>query len=120
MRMSNLVQSGDVLEIYTDGAARGNPGQAACAYVFVRDGEVIYQEALYLGEVTNNQAEYQALINALDKAIEFSRWDVKVYSDSQLLTNQMNKRWRVKHPVIKRLYRESVDKEKGFQKIEYL
>ena len=119
MTTINKVQKGDVLEIYTDGASRNNPGKGACAFIFVLNNEVVYEESHYLGDITNNQAEYQGLIRALDKAIEFTRWNIRVFSDSQLLINQMNGEWRVKDVMIKNLYREASQKEQGIQNIEY-
>lgn len=116
----NKVQKSNILEIYTDGASKNNPGKGACAFVFVLNDQVIYKEAHFLGDTTNNQAEYQGLIKALDKAIEYTRWNIKVFSDSELLVNQMSGNWRVKDPMIKTLYREASEKERGIQQIEYL
>ena len=59
-----------LLTIYTDGASRGNPGAAAYAYVIERDGELLIEEADCLGQMTNNQAEYTALVRALEHALE--------------------------------------------------
>ena len=59
-----------VLSIHTDGASRGNPGDAAFAYVISRDGEPPIEEADCLGQMTCNQAEYTALIRALEHALE--------------------------------------------------
>jgi ribonuclease HI len=115
----NKVHKTDVLEIYTDGAARNNPGKGSCAYVFVLNNEIILEEVFFLGTITNNQAEYQGLIRALDKAIEYTRWNVKVFSDSELVINQMTGNWRVKDQDIKRLYREAAEMERGIQNIEY-
>ena len=58
-------ESGDILKIYTDGAARGNPGPAAYAFIFVDKDNIIHKESGYLGNATNNTAEYKAIINAL-------------------------------------------------------
>lgn len=115
----NKVQKTDILEIYTDGASRNNPGKGACAFIFVLNDQIIHKEAHFLGDITNNQAEYQGLIKALDKAIEYTRWNVRVFSDSQLLIKQMSGEWRVKDPMIKILYREASEKERGIQNIEY-
>ena len=54
------------VKIYTDGGARGNPGPAAAAFVVVADGKVIYKDSKFLGISTNNEAEYRALIIALE------------------------------------------------------
>lgn len=118
-REVNRVHKTDLLEIYTDGAARSNPGKGACAYIFVLNNEVISKDVFFLGNTTNNQAEYQGLIKALDKAIEYTRWNVKVFSDSELVINQMSGNWRVKDCDIKKLYREAAEMERGIQNIEY-
>lgn len=115
----NKVHRTDVLEIYVDGASRGNPGKGACVYIFVLNNETILEESFYLGTITSNQAEYQGLIKALDKAIEYTRWNVKVFSDSELIINQMNGDWRVKNNAIKKLYRDAAEMERGIQNIEY-
>jgi ribonuclease HI len=81
----NTIKKEDILKIYTDGAARGNPGPGACAFIFVKGEEVIYSDSKYLGTVTNNKAEYNAVIEALKKAVEYTRWNVWVYSDSTLI-----------------------------------
>ena len=53
------------VQIYCDGGARGNPGPGACAFVVMQDKTIVYKEAKYLGKVTNNVAEYNGVINAL-------------------------------------------------------
>ena len=120
--MSNIgeIEEDDILEIYTDGACRNNPGKGAGAFLFVLNGEIIKQESIYFGHVTNNQAEYKALINALEKAIEFKKYKIKVFSDSQLLVNQMNGIYKVGTPRIMILHLEAYEKAKGFENIEYL
>jgi ribonuclease HI len=102
----NPIKKEDVLKIYTDGAARDNPGPGACAFIFVKGEDVIYSDSKYLGTVTNNKAEYNAVIEALKKAVEYTRWNVRVYSDSVLIINQINGEWRIKKGHLKELYDE--------------
>lgn len=84
------------LKIWTDGGARGNPGPAA-AGVVVRDGEdIVWQNGVYLGNTTNNQAEYQALQLGLEKAQQLGADEVQVHMDSQLVVEQVNGRYKVK------------------------
>jgi len=92
------VKRGDTLEIYVDGAARKNPGPAAWSFIYVKNDEIIHQKSEYIGNATNNTAEYLAIINALREAEKFSRWDIKVYSDSKLAVNQINRNWRINYP----------------------
>jgi ribonuclease HI len=98
----------DVLRIHTDGASRGNPGAAAFAYVIQRDGEEPIEEAETLGDMTNNQAEYTALVRALEHAHEIAPHShVQVFSDSELMVKQMNGEYRVKNEDLRGLYEEA-------------
>lgn len=97
-----------VLRIHTDGASRGNPGAAACAYVIESDGDELIEEAETLGDMTNNQAEYTALVRALEHAHEMApNSPVQVFSDSELLVKQMNGEYRVKNEELRGLYEQA-------------
>ncbi|MFB6215098.1 MAG: ribonuclease HI family protein [Candidatus Bipolaricaulia bacterium] len=93
------------LKIYTDGASRGNPGKAAWGYVILDEGENhVTNQSGYIGRSTNNQAEYFAVIRALQRAKELTREKVQLHSDSQLLVNQVTGAWKVKDNELRRLY----------------
>ena len=94
----------DVLTVNIDGAARGNPGPAAYAYVIAKDGRLLSEEARRMGTATNNVAEYSALVRALERAAELGGERVLIKSDSELLVKQMNGVYRVKDPRLKILY----------------
>jgi ribonuclease HI len=97
-----------LLTIHTDGASRGNPGPAAFAYVIARDGEEPIEEAGKLGRMTNNQAEYLALVRALEHSLELGdHHRVVVHSDSELLVKQMKGEYRVKNADLRDLYEEA-------------
>src|SRR6266567_3470801 len=97
-----------LLTIHTDGASRGNPGAAAYAYVITRDGDLLVEEADCLGQMTNNQAEYTALVRALEHALELGPDDrVVVHSDSELMVKQVNGEYRVKNEELRPLYEEA-------------
>ena len=99
-----------LLTIHTDGASRGNPGPAAFAYVIARDGEEPIEEAGKIGRMTNNQAEYIALVRALEHALELGEHHrVVVHSDSELLVKQMSGEYRVKNEDLRDLYEEARD-----------
>jgi len=85
----NPVKRGDILEVYVDGASRGNPGPAAWAFIFVKNEEIIHQKSAYIGHTTNNLAEYKTIVNALKEAKQFSRWHLKIFSDSELVVRQI-------------------------------
>lgn len=95
------------LTIYSDGAARGNPGPAgAGAAIYDASGKEIAQVCRYLGELTNNQAEYMALVDAIKKASELGASGVKIFADSELMVRQVEGKYRVKNEGLKPLYLE--------------
>jgi ribonuclease HI len=100
-----------VLQIHTDGASRGNPGAAAYAYTISAPGRDDIEEADPLGRMTNNQAEYTALVRALEHALEEFGDDcrVVVHSDSELMVKQLNGEYRVKNEELKPLCEEARD-----------
>jgi len=96
------------LRLYSDGAARGNPGPAgAGAVLMTTQGEIVAELGRFLGSATNNFAEYQGLLSGLRKAAELGARDLEVFSDSQLLVRQLEGRYRVRHPGLKPLFEEA-------------
>jgi ribonuclease HI len=106
------------LTIHTDGAARGNPGPAAFAFVIYRDGEVPLEEAGLLGQATNNVAEYQALIRSLERARTMGAKRLVIKSDSELLVKQMQGLYRVKNAQLHDLYMEAKDLCRHFDRVD--
>jgi ribonuclease HI len=105
-----------VLTIHTDGASRGNPGDAAYAYVISREGSVLIEEAGCLGQMTNNQAEYTALVRALEHALEMgAEHRLLIYSDSELMVKQMKGEYRVKNEELRELYEQARNLTRRFQ-----
>jgi ribonuclease HI len=103
------------LRIHTDGASRGNPGKAAYAYVIEPDDGDAIEEAGCLGTLTNNQAEYTALVRALEHALELGRHHrLIVSSDSELLVKQMNGEYKVKNEDLRDLFLQAQDLSKRF------
>lgn len=97
------------LIIHTDGASRGNPGKAGIGVaVFDRNYAAIEEACRYIGESTNNVAEYQAMILAAQKAIAHKAQKVTFKTDSELLVRQLNGLYRVKSPNILPLYNELI------------
>jgi len=86
------------LVIHTDGAARGNPGPAGAGWVVeTADGELVEEGCAYLGELTNNQAEYEALLHALRAVDPGPETEIEVRADSELVVRQLTGQYRVKH-----------------------
>ncbi len=93
-----------VLDIYIDGASKGNPGPAAVGVVICCKGQVIKNISDYIGEATNNIAEYKALIYALEEALILKADILNIRTDSELLFKQINGDYKVKNENIKVLY----------------
>lgn len=104
--------------IYTDGASRGNPGPSAAGITISEDDSIIYKKGVYLGKMTNNQSEYNALIHAL-KIAKLHGKNVKCYSDSELMVRQLNGEYKVKNPNIWELYNEIEQLKKKFEFISF-
>ena len=93
------------LIIHTDGGSRSNPGPAASAYVFTdQSGKVMEAKSFFIGKATNNQAEYTAVIKALQAAKQFSKSVITLYSDSELLVKQIKGQYKVKNKNIRPLF----------------
>jgi ribonuclease HI len=92
-----------------DGGSRGNPGPAAWG-VALRDDDGVYLEGIAgtLGRATNNIAEYQGLLAALDLAAERGADDVEIHADSELMVRQVQGRYRVRHPDLAPLHAEAM------------
>ncbi len=107
------------LTIHIDGAARGNPGPAAFAYIIYHNGDEVLDGSGVLGEATNNVAEYTALIEALKKAAELKGTELLIRSDSELLVKQMNGDYRVKNANLRPLHQEANRLARQFQSVRY-
>ena len=96
------------LSIFTDGVARGNPGDGGFGVVIKGDdGATIEEIAGYLGKTTNNFAEYSALIAALKGVVKYNAEKVEIFSDSQLMVRQINGQYSVKSESLLPLYTEA-------------
>lgn len=106
--------------VYTDGAARGNPGPAGIGVV-VTDGRgrTVAEIAEGIGPATNNVAEYRAVLAGLAFAAEHGARTVLVRSDSRLLVEQLSGRFRVKNPRLIRLHEKARGLMKGFREVRF-
>ena len=94
------------LIVFTDGGARGNPGPAASGFV-IKDpatGKILEGHGHYLGETTNNQAEYRAMIFALERAKALGATEVAAFADSELLVKQLHRIYKVKNAGLAPLF----------------
>src|SRR5439155_24917087 len=106
-----------VATIHIDGASRGNPGPAAYAYVIDRPGQPVVEDAECLPAMTNNSAEYTALVCALERAIELGTRHLLIKSDSELLVKLMNGEYRVKHPDLRPFHEKARELTKRFERV---
>jgi ribonuclease HI len=91
--------------VHTDGAARGNPGPAAIGIVVEDEsGHTVYESSRTLGVHTNNEAEYLAIIAALQYLREIRAREADFYLDSELVVRQLNGRYKVKEPRLQSLH----------------
>ncbi len=93
--------------IYADGASRGNPGPAAIGAIIKDErGRLITSISQRIGRATNNQAEYRAIIAALEEAARLGARQVEIKTDSELVVKQINGEYRVKKATLKPLYQQ--------------
>lgn len=108
------------MTVACDGAARGNPGPAGIGVQITDpDGEVLAEIARGIGETTNNVAEYTAAIEGLHRARELGATHVLLRSDSRLLVEQLEGRFKVKHPNLKPLHATAREIASGFARVRY-
>lgn len=106
--------------IFTDGGARGNPGPAAIGVVIkdeTKKNLAAYGE--YIGEHTNNTAEYRAIISALEKARVLGATTVDCFLDSLLVVEQLNRQWKVKEPHLQKLFVQAWNAAAQFKKATF-
>lgn len=115
------VGADDILEIYTDGASRSNPGPSAYAYIFILRGESapFLEKSEFIGNSTNNTAEYKAILNALLEAKKLNSGDIFVFSDSQLAVKQLSRDWKINKTHLRDLANEIWIHMKHFNSVKF-
>ena len=106
-------------QLNTDGGSRGNPGPAGCGFSLVEDGQVALEGGWYLGQATNNHAEYCALIWGLENALALGAAELSVQADSELMVKQMNGAYKVKNPDMKKLHARAQRLAQRFGRISF-
>ena len=102
--------------IFTDGGAEPNPGPGAIGVVIKnQQGKTVATISQAVGRVTNNQAEYMAVIAALEKAVSLGYDEVEMRADSELVVRQINGRYRVRNTKLKPLYRKAIELKSQFK-----
>lgn len=108
------------LHIYSDGACKGNPGASAIGIVFYDENKnKIAEHKECIGECTNNQAEYKALIRALELSTAYCRKKIVCFLDSELVIRHLSGRYRIKNEKLRELFYILKDREKPFEEVVY-
>ena len=107
--------------IFTDGGARGNPGPAAIAFIVLSDkGQVLTSNSRFIGSRTNNQAEYEAVIAALESAAALHADEVVCHLDSELVVKQLTGEYTVKNTALKKLWNKVQELNRCFRKVSFI
>lgn len=107
--------------LYSDGGSRGNPGPSAAGFIIMNErDEVVYEGGKYLGVTSNNQAEYQAVQLALEKALELGIREIEFRLDSLLVVNQMNGLYKVKNPDLWPIHSAIANLVRKFDRVHFV
>jgi ribonuclease HI len=109
------------LMIFSDGGARGNPGPAAIAFLILSEnGQILMTKKRYIGLRTNNQAEYEALIAALESAVALNVEEVTCHLDSELVAKQLTGEYAVKNRELREMWNKVQELKKHFKKVSFI
>ena len=105
----------DTVVVHVDGGARGNPGPAGVAAVAsTPDGAPLAEDSAFIGQATNNAAEYRAVLLGLELARRLGARRVEVVNDSELVARQIGGQYKVKHQGLRPLHRQAVEALRAF------
>lgn len=106
--------------LYSDGGSRNNPGPAAAGWLLKsKEGKLLKKGGRFLGQATNNEAEYQALLEGLKESLNFEPESLTCFLDSSLVVNQLNGTFKIKEARLKELVFEVKSLEKKFAEVSY-
>jgi ribonuclease HI/probable phosphoglycerate mutase len=109
-QVSPAPQKGESCILYTDGASRGNPGEAGAGVVLLAsDRRPLANRAIYLGQCTNNVAEYRALLAGLELALQHGCERLNIFLDSELIVRQISGQYKVKNAHLQPLHLQAKD-----------
>jgi len=109
----------EYLKIYFDGGSRGNPGPSAVGIViYDQDGTLVEEISQFIGHQTNNVAEYQALLKALETAEKYGADKVILITDSKLVHNQVKKIWKIKDENLLKIYIAITQKLSSYKAVD--
>jgi ribonuclease HI/quercetin dioxygenase-like cupin family protein len=107
------------LIIHSDGGSRGNPGPSAAGVVITdAQGKELFAKGYFLGQGTNNFAEYHGLLLALEQAAELEGTELEIYCDSELVVKQVNGEYRVKNAALQTFHRQIIERMADFKLVK--
>lgn len=104
-----------VYNVFTDGASRGNPGEAGIGFVIYDKNKIVFEYCEYLGKKTNSEAEYTAIIRAIEKLVELGQTEANMFMDSEFASKQLNGQYKVKSENIIPLYNQVLELKKSIK-----
>lgn len=108
------------LKIFTDGGARGNPGPAAIGVViYDKNDKILFKRGKYIGETTNNQAEYQAIVLALEKSASLKAAELEFFLDSELVVKQLAGEYKVRDENLAKQFLKVWNLKNKFKKVTF-
>ena len=109
----------ETIRVFIDGASQGNPGPAGIGVAFLQNGSTQPLATIhkYIGEATNNVAEYTALIYALQEALIRGYRSLEVSTDSELVAKQLNGEYKVREPTLQPYYDQFLHLKQGFEQL---
>ncbi|MEW6526765.1 MAG: ribonuclease HI family protein [Spirochaetota bacterium] len=119
LEILSTIPTESVLTMYIDGASKGNPGPAGIGIViYDADDRLVGKVSTYIGKKTNNQAEYTALLRAIQLALYFKTKTLKIRSDSELVVRQLSGEYQVSNTNIKKLYERVIELKKQIPNVK--
>ncbi len=111
------------LTVFTDGASRGNPGLSGYGFIVTDDkGQTVKEGYGFLGETTNNVAEYTAVLEAfkfIKEHLSSQQLEINVFADSRLIVEQFSGRFKIKKPHLQELFAKIRKAEESFNKVSF-
>ncbi len=109
------------LKIYTDGGSFGNPGPSGIGAVFINEEDLIIKKiSKYIGNATNNQAEYKAVLFALEEAKKIKASKIEFFLDSELVVKQLNREYKIKNKGLAPLFIKVWNLIQSFKKVSFI
>ena len=112
--INNRLDNGKSIKLFVDGAADLHTKTAGIGGVFFRNGDELFSYSEFIGNATNNEAEYGALIRGLEESLKLNILDIDIFADSELVVKQINGEYKVKNDRMQKLYGKAISLFENF------